>query len=405
MFWKKSVIDTDEKKIEELLTRGVEDIFVKDSLLKKLRSGKQLRVKLGIDPTSPHIHLGRAVVLRKLKAFQDLGHKIVLIVGDFTAQIGDASDKLEKRPMLSLEKVKENLKTYKKQIGKIINVNDAEFHFNSSWLSNLTFQEIAILAESFSISQMTSRRNFSERIEKGQEVSLREFLYPLMQGYDSVAVGADVEIGGFDQLFNLKAGRIIQRHYHKPEQDILTLQMIEGIDGRKMSSSWGNIVSIDDEVNDMYGKIMSIKDDLITKYFLLATDVSPIYIKEIEEKLARGSNPKEIKMELAREIVKLYHGEKNSLKAEAHFVSVFSKKNIPEEIQTAQVQVGAELRETVVDLGLVPSKSEYMRLLDQGAIHNLTTGQKIEDSHYKIMEEAVFKIGKKIFIKITPRKE
>jgi tyrosyl-tRNA synthetase len=213
-------------------------------------------------------------VLRKLRAFQDLGHIVVFIIGDFTAQIGDPSDKLEKRPMLTAEAIKHNLKTYKEQVGKIIDLSKAEFHYNSTWLSKLRFQEIAELAESFSVQQMTARRNFKDRFDKGEEVSLREFLYPLMQGYDSVAINADVELGGFDQLFNVKAGRVVQKHYGKPEQDVLTVQMLEGTDGRKMSSSWGNIIAIVDEPNDMYGKIMSVRDDLLTKYFLLCTDLS-----------------------------------------------------------------------------------------------------------------------------------
>ena len=202
-----------EDAIKELLTRGVEDVFVKESLQNKLRSGKILRVKFGIDPTGSTIHIGRAVPLWKLRAFQELGHQIILIVGDFTAQIGDASDKIEKRPMLSEDKVKENLKDYKEIIGKIINVDAVEFLYNSVWLSNLTFKDTCALADSFSVQQMSNRRNFKDRFDKNEEVSLREFLYPLMQGYDSVAVKADIEIGGFDQLFNLKAGRIIQKHY------------------------------------------------------------------------------------------------------------------------------------------------------------------------------------------------
>src|SRR3989338_5918048 len=216
-----------DEKIKELLTRGVEDVFVRQSLSDKLQSGKKLRVKLGFDPTGSKIHIGRAIILRKLKAFQDLGHNIIFIVGDFTAIVGDPSDKLEKRPMLTTEAIKENLKTYKKQVGRIIDIDKAEFLFNGKWLSKLGFGEIARLAESFSVSQMANRRNFKDRLDKGEEVSLREFMYPLMQGYDSVMVKADVEIGGFDQLFNLKAGRIIQKHFGQPEQDILTTQMLE----------------------------------------------------------------------------------------------------------------------------------------------------------------------------------
>lgn len=401
MFWnKKSPVITDEKKIQEILNRAVEDVLVRESLEKKLRSGKRLRIKFGIDPTSSHIHIGRAVVLRKLKAFQDLGHTIVFLIGDFTAQIGDPSDKLEKRPMLTSEKIKENLKTYKAQAGKIIDFKKAEFHHNSDWLGKLGFAEIASLAESFSASQMIARRNFKDRFEKGEEISLREFMYPLMQGYDSVALKADVEIGGFDQLFNLKAGRTIQKHYGMPEQDILTVQMLEGTDGRKMSSSWGNIIAIDDEPNDMYGKIMSLRDELIPKYFLLATDVPEEYIKEIEEKLKSGVNPKELKMELAREVVKLYYGEKESLKAESNFVSIFSKGKIPDDVRVIEVQGGALLRDTLVDTQVVESRAEFTRLVDAGGVQDMNTGEKITESQYKITETKVFRIGKKRFVKI-----
>lgn len=401
MFWNKKIpVSTDEKKIQEILTRAVEDVFVKESLEKKLRSGKRLRIKFGIDPTSAHIHIGRAVVLRKLRAFQELGHTIVFLIGDFTAQIGDPSDKLEKRPMLTRERILENLRTYKKQAGKIIDFSTAEFHYNSDWLSKLGFAEIATLAESFSASQMIARRNFKDRFEKGDEISLREFMYPLMQGYDSVALKADVEIGGFDQLFNLKAGRVIQKHYGMPEQDVLTVQMLEGTDGRKMSSSWGNIIAIDDDPSDMYGKVMSLRDELIPKYFLLATDMSETYIKEIEEKLRSGVNPKELKMELAREIVKLYYGETESLKAQSAFISVFSKGTIPEDIKVISVQKDVSLRDTLVDTQIVESRSEFTRLVSAGGVQDMNTGEKITDSQYKINESKVFRIGKKRFVKI-----
>src|SRR3989344_9653687 len=263
MLWKRvhRPVVTDQARICDLLTRGVEDVFVKENLETKLRSGRRLRVKLGIDPTGKTIHIGRAITLWKLKAFQDLGHQVVLIVGDFTAQIGDPSDKLEKRPMLTTDVIRKNLADYKKIIGKILDVNKAEFLYNSTWLSKIGFKEISDLAESFSVQQMSNRRNFKERFERGEEVSLREFLYPLMQGYDSVAIGADIEIGGVGQLFYFKAGRIIQRHYGKTEQDVLTGKMLPGMDGRKMSTSWGNVVNVVDSQDEMFGKIMSLRDE------------------------------------------------------------------------------------------------------------------------------------------------
>ena len=392
---------TDEKKIDELLNRGVEEIFIRDNLKKKLLSGKVLRVKLGFDPTGSKIHIGRAIVLRKLRAFQDLGHKIVFIAGDFTAQIGDPSDKLEKRPMLDKETIKNNLKTYKEQVGKIINLSQAEFYYNSKWLSKLGFQEISELAESFSIQQISARRNFKDRFKKGEEISLREFLYPLMQGYDSVKIKADAEIGGFDQLFNLKAGRIIQRHYGLPEQDILTTVMLEGTDGRKMSTSWNNVITIVDEPNDMFGKIMSLKDKLIVKYFKLCTDLSLLEISEIENKLKSETvNPRDIKMKLAYEIVRIYHGKGKAQKAEENFVNTFQKKEIPEEMTELKAEKGKTLMDVLVEAKLLSSKGDFRRLVKEGAIIDLGVDRKITDVNFVPKSGMKFKIGKRRFMKI-----
>ncbi len=385
---------TDEKKIDEVLNRGTEDVFVKEHLRQQLLSGRVLRVKFGIDPTGPKIHLGRAIPLRKLRAFQDLGHKVILIVGDFTATIGDPSDKLEKRPMLTVSEIKKNMKDYKNQLGKIIDLKKAEFVYNSKWLGKLGFKEISELAESFSLQQMSNRRNFKDRIEKNEEISLRELMYPLMQGYDSVAVKADVEIGGFDQLFNLKAGRIIQRHYGMAEQDVLTLQMLEGTDGRKMSTSWGNVITIVDKPKDMYGKVMAIKDELINKYFDLCTDIKSSEIKKAE-------NPKEDKMKLAYEIVKIYHGEKKVKEAEENFVNTFSKKEIPEEMEKIKGNIGEILSDILVFNKILSSKGEWRRLVEGNAIHDLINNENITDQYFKISKDLTLKIGKKRFIKIT----
>ena len=390
-------IVTDAKKINEILTRGVEDIFVKEDLEKKLLSGEQLRVKLGFDPTGDKIHIGRAIILRKLKEFQKLGHQVVFIVGDFTALIGDPSDKLEKRPMLSVDQIKANLKNYKKQIGRIIDLNTSEFHFNSKWLSKLTFKEITELAESFTVQQMSNRRNFKERLKNGQDISLREFLYPLMQGYDSVEVKADVEIGGFDQLFNLKAGRVIQKHFGQPEQDILTTKMLEGTDGRKMSTSWGNVINITDEPNDMYGKIMSMKDELLPQYFLLCTDLSE---QEINEAID-GVHPKEAKMRLAREIVSIYYSKNLAKKAESNFVDTFSKGSVPENIQEIIIFKSLPLSDIVIENKIVSSKSEFKRLAQEGGIKDLETDKIITDFNYVVSSNQAIRIGKKRFIKIS----
>lgn len=398
-------ISTDQNKIREILERGTEDVIEKNHLEKGLKSGKKLRVKFGIDPTGPKIHLGRAVPLRKLKAFQDLGHQIVLIVGDFTATIGDPSDKLSKRPMLTKEDVKKNMKSYKEQLGKILDIKKTELHYNSRWLDKLNLRKTAELAESFSLQQMEQRRNFKERMDKNEGVSLRECLYPLMQGYDSVVVKADVEIGGFDQLFNLKAGRIIQKHYNQPEQDILTTKMIEGTDGRKMSTSWGNVINIVDEPNDMFGKIMSMKDDLILPYFWLGTDARKEQYDDFEKRLKQGDNPRNIKMELGKRIVELYHSKKEGEEAAAEFEKIFSKKELPTDMPeyiVASDQIA--LVDLLVQTKLSSSKGEARRVISQGGVK--IDQKAIVDIQVilQIPEQGVIlQCGKRHFVKVVKK--
>ena len=393
-------VSIDEEKIKHLLNRAVEEVFVKESLEKKLRSGKQLRIKLGFDPTSPFLHIGRAIVLWKLREFQDLGHKVVFIVGDFTALVGDPSDKLEKRPMLTAKKVKDNLKNYRAQVGKILDLKKAEFHLNSKWLKKLDFNDVAELAECFSLQQMSHRRNFADRIEKGEEISLREFLYPLMQGYDSVAVKADVELGGFDQLFNLKAGRTIQKHYGQEEQDIMNCQMLEGTDGRKMSSSWGNVINLLDEPNDMYGKVMAVRDDLILKYFTLCTRLSDEEINSIKKSIDSGENPRDAKMRLGREIVSLYHGTKKAKEAEDDFIKTFQKGGVSEDAISVVVNKGELLVEVLLKEKIISSKNEWKRLVLESAVLNMDTEEKITDPYFKISNPITLRVGKRRFIKI-----
>lgn len=389
---------TDEAKIDELLSRGVEDIFVKEEFKKDLLSGRQLRVKLGIDPTGPKIHLGRAIPLRKLRELQKMGHQVVLIVGDFTAQVGDASDKSDKRPMLTRAQIDDNLKDYKSQISKIIDISKTEFVYNSDWLSKLSFEEVTKLAECFSVQQMLARRNFKDRYEKGVEISLREFLYPMMQGYDSVAVKADVELGGFDQLFNLKAGRTVQEYYGQQKQHIMVGTMLEGTDGRKMSSSWGNVITVVDEPFDMFGKLMAVRDELIIKYFTLCTDLSLEEIATIEKALADGENPKDIKLRLATEIVTLYHTEKDAALAKNSWIETFSKGGVPESIPEIHTTEGALLVDVLLAEGIVSSKTDWRRLVDDGAVAD-TDGVAVADVK-EAARNAVFKIGKKRFVKI-----
>ena len=392
-------IITDEKRIDEILTRGVEDIFVKEELRAALLSGKQLRIKLGVDPTGPKIHLGRAIPLRKLREFQKLGHQVIFIVGDFTAQVGDASDKSDKRPMLTRADIDDNLKDYKSQVSKILDLSKTEFVHNSDWLSKLSFEEVTRLAECFSVQQMLARRNFKDRYDSGVEISLREFLYPIMQGYDSVAVKSDVELGGFDQLFNLKAGRIMQEYFGQPKQSVFTCQMLEGTDGRKMSSSWGNIIAIVDDPNTMFGKVMSLHDDLIIKYFMLCTDVSLEDIQAIEIEMKNGANPTESKMRLAAELVTLYHTEKDATLAKNSWIETFEKGGVPNDIQEIMTTGDRELADVLVESGIVSSKTDWRRLVQEGAVNDVEKGAIVDPKCF--CYNGTFKIGKKRFIKIV----
>jgi tyrosyl-tRNA synthetase len=382
-----------------LLSRNVEAVIEREHLEEALQSGKKLRVKLGIDPTGEKIHIGRAVVLWKLREFQDLGHKAVLIIGDFTAQIGDPSDKLEKRPFLDKDQIKKNLKHYLDQIGKILDLKKAEVRYNSDWLSKLDLREISELAEIFTFQQILERRNFHERLEKHQEISYREGLYPLMQGYDSFAVKADVELGGTDQLFNLLAGRKIQEHYGQKAQDILTTKMIVGLDGRKMSTSWGNVINIDDDPDEQFGKVMSLRDELIIPYFETATDLPSEEIKKLEEALRGGENPKKIKTALALKIVERYYGAEKSREAEAKFESLFSKGGTPDDIPELKLKNGVSALDIVLTAGAAKSKSEARRLIEQGGFDVDGKTEKDPTREVILRGGEILKLGKHRFFK------
>lgn len=391
-------------QIEELLTRGVEDVIVREDLEKKLKSGKPLRIKLGIDPTGAKIHLGRAITLHKLRAFQQLGHKIVLIIGDFTAQIGDASDKESERQPLTIEEIKANMKTYLAQIGEIIDLKKTEIHNNTEWHEKGTKQQLLEEAMNFTVNQMIKRDNFSQRFESDKPIGLHEILYPLLQGMDSVEVKADVEIGGNDQLFNLLAGRTLQKKYGQAPQNVMTFALLEGTDGRKMSTSWGNCIYIEDKPTDMYGKVMSIKDELIVRYLTLCTDMPMPEVKKIEKKLKSDSfNPKDAKSTLAFEIVKMYHGKKEAEGAAAHFEKTVVKKELPaaDEIPVVKIKKATiYLAELMVDAKLAPSKSEARRLIEQGGVK--VDGAVIGDREAVIEGHSgmIIQVGKRKIIKI-----
>lgn len=386
---------TKKEQIAEILERGVAEIVERKSLEKLLGSGKKLRVKLGIDPTSPNIHVGRAVVLWKLRAFQELGHQVVFICGDFTGLIGDTSDKEAERPMLSEAQIQQNIKSYFAQAGKIIDAKKAEMHYNSKWLKKLGFLEIGKMADAFSLHEFASRELIKKRLDAGKRVSLRELLYPLMQGYDSVAVKADIELGGTDQRFNLLAGRTIQPLYGMQPQNIITTELLEGTDGRKMSSSWGNVINLVDLPQDMFGKVMSIKDELIEKYFTLATRMPR---KDIREILQAEKNPRDQKLQLAYEITAMYHGKVDAKKAWQGFLAQFSRKELPSEIPEKSLKPGQYgLVDLLSESGLASSKTEARRLIQQG-------GVKVSQEVVKTDMVVVLKARQEILLQVGKRK-
>ena len=389
--------DTNPQKIEEILNRGVEEIIEKDSLERKLKSGRQLRIKHGIDPTGPRIHIGRAFQFWKLRDFQDLGHKIVLIIGDFTATIGDASDKQAMRKPLTEKEIRENMKDYKNQIGKILDMRKVEVRYNSQWFGKMKVKDFVSLQMLFSAQQTIQRRNFKERWDSGKSIGLHELDYPLFQGYDSVMVRADVETGGSDQLFNLKAGREIQKTFKQEPQDIITFKMLNGLDGRKMSTSWGNIITVLDEPSDMYGKIMSMSDELIPEYLELATRLTKKEIDEIKE----IPNPRDQKAMLAKEIVKMYHDEKAAVKAGEEFDKVFRDKELPTVIPVFETdKKGYFILDLLCDAGLASSKNEAKRLVEAGAIDINDSTEKEWKKTVEIKDGMIIKSGSRKFVKI-----
>ncbi len=398
---------TDSKKIEQVLKRNVEKVIDYSHLKKSLESGRKLRIKLGIDPTGPKLHLGRAIALWKLREFQELGHQIILIIGDFTGQIGDASDKKAERKTLTLNQIKKNIKNYKEQVAKILDIDKVELRYNNEWLSKLRALDVVKLAQQFSIYQMIERRNFKERFIAKKPMRLHELMYPLFQAYDSVAVKADVEIGGSDQLFNLKAGRKIQEVYHQVPQDIMTLEMLLGTDGRKMSTSWGNIINIMDPPQEQYGKIMSIKDELIIDYFRLASRLPLEKIAEIKKLLDNKElSPRDAKALLAREIVSLYHNRQIALKAEEEFQKIFQKQQLPNNLPLLKLsQAQMNILDLLVRTKLCSSKSEAKRLILQKAVEidgNLINDWRESVSFHK--KPKIIKVGKRRFVKVVGKK-
>lgn len=396
----------------KILKRGVSDLISEEELKKKLTAAKKeerpLRVKLGLDPSAPDIHLGHTVVLRKLKQFQDLGHQVYLIIGDFTGMIGDPTGKSETRNQLTREEVLENARTYQEQFSKVLDPEKTKVVFNGDWLNEMDFADVLELSAHYTVARMLERDDFSKRYNAGKPIGIHEFFYPLMQGYDSVAIEADVELGGTDQRFNLLVGRKLQQEYGQKPQVVLMMPLLEGLDGvNKMSKSLDNYIGVYDKPADMFGKVMSIPDDMIIRYFELLTDVSIERLQEMKEQLKQDDfNPMQLKKELADEIVAEYHSEEDAVEARQEFESVFSKGNLPEDIPVIEIAESdlenGELWivKLVAATGLVDSNSQARRMIKQGAV-------TIDDKKYekinldlKVEDGMIIQIGKRRFAKI-----
>ncbi len=392
------------KEFEELLTRGVGEVFVKAELEKALKLGKPLRIYYGVDPSGPMIHLGHAVHLRKLAQLQKLGHKIIFLIGDFTGMIGDPTDRNAIRQPLTREQVLENAATYQRQVEKFLDFggkNPVEVRFNSEWNDALGFKDLIQLSSSFTVQQLLERDMFQNRLKEQKPIGLHEFLYPVVQGYDAVMLDADVQIGGTDQTFNMLQGRQLMRSMKDKLQMVMTLTLLEGTDGRKMSKSFNNVIAVEDAPNEMFGKVMSLKDELIIQYLTLTTDVSLVEIAKIEKQLAEGMNPRDAKVRLGKEIVTLYHSEKAAEEAYQAFQQVFVKNELPDEMEEVELlDKNWPLAELLHQSGLVNSKTEGRRMIEQGGVR--VDGAVIGDREATVRPKPgmVFQVGKRKFIKV-----
>ncbi len=399
---------TVEQQIE-LIERGAVDVISRDDLVRKLensvKTGVPLRIKAGFDPTAPDLHLGHTVLIQKLKHFQDLGHKVMFLIGDFTGMIGDPTGKSETRKALTVEDVARNAETYKEQIFKILDPAKTEIVFNSEWLGKMTSYDFVKLASQLTVARMLEREDFSERFKNQRPISIHEFLYPLVQGYDSVAMEADVEIGGTDQLFNVLMGRDLQRTAGQEPQVVITMPLLEGLDGvNKMSKSLGNYIGITDSADDIYGKVLSASDELMWRYYDLLSDLSSVEIKALQEDTASGKvHPKDAKKQLARELTARFHGDEASVKAEENFEKVFKKHDIPDDIPEQKISAAEDqiwLPRLLADAGLVKGTGDARRMIKQNAVS--LDGNKINDMEYQVPAsgEVLLKVGKRRFCRV-----
>jgi len=386
----------------EVIKKDTVDFITEEEFLDKLKRKKQLKVKLGVDPSRPDLHLGHAVVLRKLRQFQRFGHIVYLIIGDFTARIGDPSGRSKTRPLLSEEEVKANSKTYVEQAFKILDPNQTVIKFNSEWLSALTFEDIINLTSRYTVARMLERDDFNKRLAENEPISISEFLYPIAQAYDSIVIEADVETGGTDQLFNLLVGRKLQEEFGQEPQIVVTMPLIEGTDGNlKMSKSYNNYIAFNDTPDDIFGKIMSIPDHLIIKYMTYLTDIPRDKIKDYEDKMKNDKiNPRDVKMVLAEEVVKMLYNEEEAQKAKDNFIAIFQKKDMPDDLPEIIVQENETILDIVAKTNVFDSNSEIKRAISQGAIR--INDEKIDDFKYILDCEdgAVLRVGKKNYFRL-----
>ena len=386
------------------LLRGVEEVIPKNDFLKQIKKGKPLRVKAGFDPTSPDLHLGHTVLINKLKLFQEFGHKVIFLIGDFTGLVGDPSGVNETRPVLSENLIKKNSQTYKKQIFKILDPKKTEIRYNSEWMNKFSPQKFIDLLSTQTVARMLEREDFSRRYKSRKPISIHEFLYPLLQGYDSVMLKADVELGGTDQKFNLLLGREVQKYYGLNPQSILTVPLLEGLDGvKKMSKSFGNYVALNEKKEELFGKIMSITDELMWRYFELLSFKTNIEIKKLRNSQKEGENPRNIKFILAEEIVDRFHGKDAGIKAKENFIRQFQKKKRPSNINKIALILDNDslsLPRVLKEAGLVSSTSEAIRLMKQGGVR--VEGKKVFDTSYVVLKNKyhLFQVGKRKFAKI-----
>lgn len=392
----------------EFLKKGTIDLIREQDLKSKLersaKTGKSLRVKLGLDPTAPDIHLGHTVVVRKLKAFQDLGHTVIFLIGDFTGMIGDPSGKNVTRPPLSREEIDANAETYKTQMFKLLDPAKTELRFNGEWMDKFTAADFVRLCAKTTVKQILERDDFTKRMADEKPISLHELLYPLVQGYDSVALESDVELGGTDQKFNLLMGRNLQREFDQEPQVIITTPLLEGLDGvNKMSKSLNNYIGITEPASEMFGKVMSISDDLMWKYYELLTDLSLSEISNLRSQIDAGENPRNIKVQLAKLIIKDFHSASDADAAEEDFTRRFVQKEVPDEIEEKQIEAGSyNLAQLIADTGLAASKGEARRLIEQGGVK--VNGEKATAPNADIAinsDGVIFQVGKRKFLKVT----